>query len=399
MVVCYQGMKTMMKKRLTRGVCVINFLQLLFGCSFMSGNLQAACNAPDGSDYSIDLTVTHDSAYPADKDASLAVVVNGYSGGSQPVHLTWSGISEGSADVNFGVTTMISLPALAMACSAVVKDKQLKFKVTNSPDNHPGKNDCWAETNVFFTAVAIDRMQFKWGAMAWADVGETNYVPVNTNVDFLAVKKPAGADWPSGKAAWEGATSLAPDTSVAAKTFDTPGFFDVTAECGNAVTAKMCVIKVESVKPDNIEREIDDGDGNPNTRTFVVNMTTNVGNLVTVTAKPTPNIAEANLPSCWVFEVTEGSANESGKLVRKIDRTRPSKTVLRGVCGNEKITTVYVVRCIYSGFSDNSGVVGHGWWHLGIEPASAVEGVLGKISPPYTWMVNSDGGFFPIHIG
>ncbi|MFA5206663.1 MAG: hypothetical protein WC708_19865, partial [Lentisphaeria bacterium] len=161
----------------------------------------------------------------------------------------------------------------------------------------------------------------------------------------------------------------------------------------------VSVLKVDALLPDTIEREIDDGDGNPDTRTFVVNMLLVAGSVITVTAVPAPSIAEANLPACWMLEVTEGTASGSGKLVRTIDRTQASKTVLRCSCGNEKITTVYVVHCTYSAFCDNAGLIGHGWWHLSIEPASAVQGVLRNISPPFTWMVNSDGGFFPVHQG
>ena len=61
---------------------------------------------------------------------------------------------------------------------------------------------------------------------------------------------------------------------------------------------KYTVLKVESLLPDSIEREVDDGDGDDDTRTFVVNMTTNSGDIVTVTATPNPSIPEANLPSC-----------------------------------------------------------------------------------------------------
>jgi len=162
---------------------------------------------------------------------------------------------------------------------------------------------------------------------------------------------------------------------------------------------KIAVVKVDALLPDNIEREIDDGDDNPDTRTFVVNMTTNAGDLVTVTAKPDPNIAEADLPSCWTLEVTEGTASGSGKLVRTIDRTQAAKTVLRCSCGNEKITTVYVVHCIYTSSSDNTGTFGHAWWHLEIEPDSAKAGIIEKITRGLSSLVDTDGGFFPMYPG
>ena len=249
--------------------------------------------------------------------------------------------------------------------------------------------------------------------MPWIDILPTNHIfvcagcsnPVTLTARPYGVTS-ANYTWsitPSGGAYFSGPTT---GLLVNVMAGNNPG--DYIVQCRPASNMNLCVLgsatvtvlKVESLLPDSIEREVDDGDGDDDTRTFVVNMTTNSGDIVTVTATVNPGIPESSLPSCWTLDVTEGTANGSGKLTRTIDRTQPSKTVLRCSCcgGNEKVTTVYVVHCTYSGFSDGA-VPGHAWWTLGIEPASAVAGVVGRISPPFTWMVNADGGFFPIHEG
>jgi hypothetical protein len=244
--------------------------------------------------------------------------------------------------------------------------------------------------------VAVKRIEYKWGNLGWIDATTppVNYVPINTNVDFQALPDPADADWPGGKPVWGGSLSGSGVATVSTN-FSNSGYYAISAECGNTVNGQMCAVKVNSLLPDNIEQEIDDGDGNSDTRTFVVNMTTNAGDVVTVTATPAPIVTEASLPACWTLAATEGTANGAGKLVRTIDRTHPSKTVIQCSCGNTKITTVYVVLCTYSALCDDTGLVGHGWWNLSIAPASAVPGVLNRLNTRFTPIINIDGGFWP----
>jgi hypothetical protein len=156
----------------------------------------------------------------------------------------------------------------------------------------------------------------------------------------------------------------------------------------------VTIIKVESLLPDYIEREIDDGDGNANTRVFVVDASTTAGSVVTVTATPAPTVAEADFPSCWTLSGGTGAS----KLTRTIDRTTPSKTVLTVTCcGSVMQTTVYVVSCSFTASSNSDGFfsVGHAWWNLTIEPESAETEIVGKINPAYVRYVNTDAGFYP----
>ncbi|MDI6774005.1 MAG: hypothetical protein QME60_01215 [Verrucomicrobiota bacterium] len=189
-----------------------------------------------------------------------------------------------------------------------------------------------------------------------------------------------------------------------------PGRYEVTVSAGvtsspngSPVTKSatfpplpLIVLKVESLLPDNIEREVDDGDGNSDTRLFVVDISATAGDVVTVTATPFPNVAEADLPSCWTLTGGIGV----GKLQRTIDRTTPSKTVLKCECGTSgKETTVYVVACRWSALADAVGAIGHAWWHFEIEPDSAIDGVIRKIQNSLTPFVDQDGGFYPVITG
>ena len=157
------------------------------------------------------------------------------------------------------------------------------------------------------------------------------------------------------------------------------------------------VIRVESLLPD-VGQEIDDQDGNPDTKTFVASISSNAGDVVTVTAIPNPSISEANLPTCWIYDVTEGMASGSGKLERRIDRTIASKTILNCSCcgANGKVTTVYVVDCRFTAYADAIGLIGHSWWCLELLPTTAT--VLLQPITVRIW-VNVEAGYFPATIG
>ena len=82
--------------------------------------------------------------------------------------------------------------------------------------------------------------------------------------------------------------------------WDTSGTKPVTASidgCTSNRQKDITVIKVTSLTP-NEGTEFDDGDGNSNTKSYVVCIVptgTNPG-IVTVTATPSPTVAEADLP-------------------------------------------------------------------------------------------------------
>jgi hypothetical protein len=81
--------------------------------------------------------------------------------------------------------------------------------------------------------------------MAWTAVAATNYVPAGTNVQFKAYPAVTGTTWPAGKPVWANAAPSASDASEASKTFASTGFADVTTECGNVVSAKMCALAMD----------------------------------------------------------------------------------------------------------------------------------------------------------
>ncbi len=107
-------------------------------------------------------------------------------------------------------------------------------------------------------------------------------------------------------------------------------------------TCTVYVVKVASLLPD-VGTEMDDGDDDPNTKSYVVSIVdaNDDVNVVTVTATPYPDVNEANLPDCWDF--TGGT--EVNDFVHTVDRTTPVETALTCSCGtSSKTTKIYVVQ-------------------------------------------------------
>lgn len=119
-----------------------------------------------------------------------------------------------------------------------------------------------------------------------------------------------------------------------------PGTYTVTVAAkavpGCSDTLTLALVGVESLLPDKGE-EIDDGDGNPDTKTFVVCASTTPGDIVTVTATPKPPMDEADLPPCWNLSGGTGSS----KLQRTLDQTASKEEVFTCL---EKKTTVIVFK-------------------------------------------------------
>jgi hypothetical protein len=171
---------------------------------------------------------------------------------------------------------------------------------------------------------------------------------------------------------------------------------DTIEDCSASDEMTVTVLSVASLVPDNIEREVDDGDGNPDTRTFVVDVSATAGALVIVTATPSPSLTEDRLPGCWTLDGGTGN----GKLQRTIDRTMASKTVLVCQCGSSaRTTTVFVVSCLWSALADDTDMIGHAWWHFDIEPDSAIDEVIGRINRDLVDYVDTDAGFYPLQTG
>ncbi len=158
----------------------------------------------------------------------------------------------------------------------------------------------------------------------------------------------------------------------------------------------ISVIKVESIEPDpDISLEIDDQDGNPDTRTFVVSVT-NSG-IVTVTADLDPDIAGGDLPDCMTLVGGDGT----DKLQRTLDRATASKTIFTfDCCGSTspKVTTVYVYDAKLNLYADEgngfwdwpwTNKYGHSWWSLEIDSQAR------ELVHPDLRQYLTDGGYWP----
>jgi hypothetical protein len=119
-----------------------------------------------------------------------------------------------------------------------------------------------------------------------------------------------------------------------------------TCGCGDesdSYSRNIKVVEVASLLPD-VGTEFDDGDGNPNTKSFVV-CTADAG-VVTVTATPNPSVGEQCLPGYpygWGWQLEGGSGGSW--LFRTVDRTWPGVTTITCTCGSSsKTTKIYVAK-------------------------------------------------------
>ena len=140
---------------------------------------------------------------------------------------------------------------------------------------------------------------------------------------------------------WSGGgdPATAEDTCSFTTSWDIPGEKTVTAttDCGGGDSKDVIVVEVESLLPDE-GGEIDDGDDDPDTRSFVVCKADS--GAVTVTATPNPGVAEEDLPGCW--SLTGGTG--TGKLSRTVDKTASGVTTITCTAGtSSKTTKVYVL--------------------------------------------------------
>jgi len=139
---------------------------------------------------------------------------------------------------------------------------------------------------------------------------------------------------------WSGAASGS--GSSISPTFGSAGQKTIylTVTCSNGDTDSTSktfyVVRVASLLP-NEGTEIDDGDGNPDTKTFVVCKSDS--GAVTVTATPNPGVAEANLPGSWTLTGGTGT----GKLSRTVDKTIPGTTTITCTAGTSSKTIKIVV--------------------------------------------------------
>ncbi|MEA2013624.1 MAG: hypothetical protein U9O87_11220 [Verrucomicrobiota bacterium] len=200
---------------------------------------------------------------------------------------------------------------------------------------------------------------------------------------------PCGFTWTSVP---EGAITGTEDSISIPDGLD-PGTYTVTATSNDlpsfSDTCTVNVLKVESLLPDK-GIEVDDYDGDDDTKTFVVDISDTSGDIVTITATPNPLIAEADLPASWTLTGGTGT----NKLVRTISQTTPEKYVFTCTFGaSSKTTTVYILKSEFEIFADcpnnYPSDVGHSWWRLNTTPAT------GFLPPYLDAFTNTSTGYWP----
>ena len=170
---------------------------------------------------------------------------------------------------------------------------------------------------------------------------------------------------------------------------------------------QVSVIKVESILP-NIGQEVDDGDGNNQTKVFVISVTNTSD--VTVTATLNPLMVESALPSGWTINGGQGS----GKLQRTCSTDSASKTEFTFTCDGTDSglkTTIYVYDTQLGLYADEGNAAqdkyGHSWWKFTAD--SDIEDLVRSLNPDVDdnkyfgvagWWPNTqhpDAKFDPVH--
>ena len=141
---------------------------------------------------------------------------------------------------------------------------------------------------------------------------------------------------------------------------------------------RIIVPKVTAIEPDSMANlaEMDDGDGNPKTRVFVVPIAQAMEFPVipvTVRATLTPSLSESQLPAGWTLQNGEGSE----KLTRTVNRSvsaGASKTEFTFTCGGTDSgfkTTVYVYDAKVGLYADEGDLqnidIGHSWGRYSLD--------------------------------
>jgi len=109
-------------------------------------------------------------------------------------------------------------------------------------------------------------------------------------------------------------------------------------------TLNLKVVEVQSLTPSE-GTEIDDGDGDGDTKSYVV--CAQDSGTITVKATPNPSVPEDKLPSSWTMEGGQGS----GKLERTVSKTTPDTPTITAKSGtSSKTTKIYVIKVQFSAF-------------------------------------------------
>jgi hypothetical protein len=133
--------------------------------------------------------------------------------------------------------------------------------------------------------------------------------------------------------------------------------------------------------------KVNDGDGDPDTDTYLVQSGCN--NTITVTASDSLGLSPADLPDCW--EVSPGLATFVDYKHFTIDGNTIGKTVISVNCGSShKTITIIVYEAVYVINADhgNCELTQHAWWDLTIQPSDA-----------YDFLTRDDGTDLSIYLG
>ena len=197
-------------------------------------------------------------------------------------------------------------------------------------DSNCGDPNCWDCVDCNCVTIDVNSVSL-----------DKEFECVGCDVTFTVTTDPSGHE---GDVEWSaaGGDPNSGSGSTFTTNWDTSGTKTATASlCGTSDSNQVTVVGVSSLLPD-IGTLMDDGDGDPNTKSYVVSIVDANGdpNIVTVTATPNPDVNEEDLPDSWSFI----GGTEVNDFVHTVDRTTAAKTVFTCTCGtSSKTATIYVM--------------------------------------------------------
>jgi hypothetical protein len=135
----------------------------------------------------------------------------------------------------------------------------------------------------------------------------------------------------------------------------------------NPISLGFNVDAVTSLTP-NAGVWVDDGDGDPNTDTYLVQ--SGCHTTITVTASDSLGLSPEDLPECWTVALTGATFVDNKHFT--IDGNTIGKSIISVTCGNShKTITVIVYEAVYVINADHGDceLTQHAWWDLAIRPS------------------------------
>jgi len=133
-----------------------------------------------------------------------------------------------------------------------------------------------------------------------------------------------------------------------------------------SVSGNINVDAVTSLTP-SAGQWVDDGDGDPNTDTYLVQY--GCYDTITVTAGDCLGLGPDSLPSCWSMTCVDGIATKIDNKTYSVDGHTVGTTVVNVTCGiSHKSVTIIVYKAKFEADSANNPSWGHAWWVLSVEP-------------------------------